>query len=165
MEKFKLFLVAFGGMIATYFKAYIPLMVIVFIAVIFDFITGLVAAIYTGEGLNSKKARKGALKKATMFLALGFGIFLDYLIPYAAVQIGFTVNAKLMFSSVIAFYIAFTECVSVCENIYRCNPDAFPKWITKILTEGKTQLDKLHDTEGKEKLENLNKYTEGGGEK
>ena len=152
MEKLKFLLIGIGGVLSAYFKAYVPLLIIVSIAVIFDFITGVIAAIYTGEGLNSKKARKGALKKATMFLSLAFGIFLDYLIPMAAVQIGFDINAKLMFSSIITFYIAFTECVSVCENIYRCNPDAFPRWIVKVLTEGK------------DKLEHLNDKTDGGNE-
>ncbi len=145
MDKLKILLVTSGGMLATYFKAYIPLIAIVLIAVIFDIITGIIAAIYTGEGLNSKKARQGALKKGTMFLALAFGIFLDYLIPFAAVQVGFAVDVNLLFSSVIAFYIAFTECVSVCENIFRCNPEAFPKWITKLLTEGKEHLDNINN--------------------
>ena len=109
MKSLNVVLATVGGIIAAYFKAYIPLIIIVAIAVIFDFITGIIAAVYTGEGLNSKKARKGALKKATMFLALAFGIFLDYLIPTAADQIGFVIYTKLMFSSIITFYIAFTE--------------------------------------------------------
>lgn len=145
MKTINITLATFGGILAAYFKAYIPLIVIVAIAVVFDFITGIIAALYTGEGLNSKKARKGALKKATMFLSLAFGIFLDYLIPMAVAQIGLDVSAKLMFSSIIAFYIAFTECVSVCENIYRCNPSAFPKWIVKLLTEGKEKMEHLND--------------------
>lgn len=143
MGKFKYFIAACGGAIAAYFKAYIPLIVIVLIATIFDFVTGIIAAMYTGVGLNSAKARKGALKKATMFLALGFGIFLDYLIPMAAAQIGFTFTAKLLFSSVIAFYICFTECVSICENIFKCNPNAFPKWIVKLLSDGIKHLEDI----------------------
>lgn len=142
MDKLKFLIIAAGGAVASYFKVYVPLVVIVGISVIFDIVTGVVAAVYTGEGLNSKKARRGALKKATMFLALGFGIFLDYLIPLAVSQVGFSADIKLMFSSVIAFYIAFCECVSVCENIFRCNPDAFPKWIAKILTDGKNHFEK-----------------------
>ncbi len=144
MEKLKYLLIGIGGVLAAYFKAYVPLIIIVSIAVVFDIITGVIAAVYTGEGLNSKKARKGALKKATMFLALGFGIFLDYLIPMATAQIGFEVTAKLLFSSIIAFYIVFTECVSVCENIFKCNPNAFPKWIIKILTDGIKHIDNIN---------------------
>ena len=143
MEKLKFVLIGIGGVLSAYFKVYVPLLVIVSIAVIFDIITGVIAAVYTGKGLNSKKARKGALKKATMFLALGFGIFLDYLIPMATAQIGFEVTSKLLFSSIIAFYIVFTECVSICENLFKCNPNAFPKWIVTLLTDGISHLNNI----------------------
>ncbi len=148
MERLKFVFIGIGGILAAYFKAYVPLLIIVSIAVVFDIITGVIAAVYTGVGLNSVKARKGALKKATMFLALGFGIFLDYLIPMAAAQIGFEVTAKLLFSSIIAFYIVFTECVSICENLFKCNPNAFPKWIVKLLTDGIKHLDNIKKDEG-----------------
>jgi len=59
--------------------------------------------------------------------------------------LGVELSAKLLFSNVIGFYIAFTECVSVCENIYKCYPGAFPIWLTAILTDGKNYLDKLGD--------------------
>lgn len=144
MEKLKFIIIAIGGILATYFKAYVPLMVVVAIAVLFDIVTGVIAAVYTGVGLNSKKARKGALKKATMFLALGFGIFLDYLIPMASGMIGFEINSELLFSSIIAFYIVFTECVSICENIFKCNPNAFPKWIVSLLSDGIKHLDEIN---------------------
>ena len=148
MEKLKFLFITLGGVIAAYFKAYVPLMAIVAIVVVFDIITGVIAAVYTGVGLNSKKARKGALKKATMFLALGFGIFLDYLIPMAAAQLGLNVATNLMFSSIIAFYIVFTECVSVCENIFKCNPNAFPKWIINILTDSIKHIDDINNKKG-----------------
>ncbi len=147
MEKIKYLIISFGGIAAAYFKAYLPILAVVSVAVLFDIITGVVAAVYTGVGLNSKKARQGALKKAAMFLALGFGIFLDYLIPLAAARLSITIPQTVVFSSVIAFYIAFGECISVCENLYRCNPNAFPKWIAAILTESKNALDKKNGGE------------------
>lgn len=141
MDKLKYALIGVGGILTTYFKAYLPLFIIVCIAILFDIFTGVFAAIYTKVGLNSQKARDGAVKKGTMLLSLAFGMFLDYLIPMAAEQIGFTIAPTLAFSSIIAFYIVFTECVSVCENIFKCNPNAFPKWIVKILSDGIKHLD------------------------
>ena len=147
MKKFKYFFAAIGGLAATYLKAYVPLIIIVTIAVIFDFITGILSAVIVGDGLDSKTARKGVWKKGMLFLALGFGIFLDYMIPMAAAQVGFTITTKLLFSSIIGFYIAFTECVSVAENILECCPGAFPQWVLKILKEGKEQIDKKGEGE------------------
>ena len=145
MDKIKLLIALAGGAVSAYFKAYIPLIAIVAIAAVFDMITGIVAAICTGSGLNSKKAMRGAIKKATMFLALGFGTFLDYLIPLAAAKLGIDMGATIMFSGVIAFYIAFGECVSVCENLYRCNPNVLPGWVARILTDATDSLNKKGD--------------------
>ena len=142
MEKIKVLIITFGGIVSAHFKAYLPLLAVVSVAVLFDIITGVIAAVYTGDGLDSKKAIKGALKKAAMFMALGFGIFLDYLIPLSAARLSITIPQTVVFSSVIAFYIAFGECISVCENLFRCNPDAFPKWIAAILSESKNVIGK-----------------------
>ena len=147
MKTFSYFLAAVGGTLAVYFKAYIPLIAIFAIAVTLDFITGIVAAFFTGVGLSSDKARKGAIKKGMMLLSLLFGIFLDFLIPFAAEQIGMDMSVKLMFSTIITLYIVFTECVSVCENIYKCTPEAFPAWIVKMLADGKETLEKLKETD------------------
>lgn len=147
MDRIKFFVALIGGAVSAYFKAYLPLIAIVSVSAMFDIITGVIAAVYTGEGLNSKKARRGALKKAAMFLSLGFGTFLDYLLPLGAARLGFDMGATVMFSSIIAFYIAFGECVSVCENLYKCNPSAFPKWITSVLTDGINALNKRGDKE------------------
>ncbi len=145
LEKIKFFTALIGGAVSAYFRAYIPLIAIVLVSAVFDIVTGVIAAVYTGEGLNSKKARRGALKKAAMFLSLGFGTFLDYLLPLSVARLGFDMGATVMFSSVIAFYIVFGECVSVCENLYKCNPNALPKWVTKILTDGIDAINKKGD--------------------
>ena len=145
MTTLKYLAIAIGGLFGAYFNIYSSIIVIVFVATMFDIVTGVIASIITGEGINSKRAFKGVLKKCVLFLALAFGTFLDYMIPFASSQLGFEMSAKLLFSSVIGFYITFTECVSVCENILKCYPGTLPKWLTKILTDGKEYLDDLGD--------------------
>ena len=151
MDKIKNLFIALGGILLAHFKLYLPLIAVVSIAVLLDIVTGSIAAVYTGEGLSSKKAWRGALKKATAFLSLALGIFLDSLVPLAAAHIGFEVTENLLFSTVIAFYIAFSECVSVCENIFRCNPDAFPEWIVKLLSDGVKHIEKKGDKDASDK--------------
>lgn len=141
MKKYEFILAAVGGIFTTYFKAYIPLFLIVLIAMTFDFVSGVATALITKEGISSDVARRGALKKAVLFLSLMFGIFLDYMLPYTFMRMGIELGISLLFSNVIGFYIAFCECISICENIYRCCPDSFPHWIVKILTKGKERLD------------------------
>ncbi len=144
MEKIKFLIAMLCGLFAAAFKMYWPIIVFTMIALVFDFVTGVIAANMTGEGWNSKKARKGAAKKGTLIIMLLFGIFLDYLIPMAGEYVGFSFDLKhLLFSSIIGFYIIFTECISVCENFYKISPHSFPKWIINLLTVGKEQLVKL----------------------
>lgn len=145
MSALKYSAAAIGGIIGTYFNIYSSILTVVSVSIIFDIITGVIACVITKEGINSKKAFKGVLKKCVLFLALAFGTFLDYMIPLASKHLGLELSTRLLFSSVIGFYIAFTECVSVCENIYRCYPGAFPKWLARILTEGKKYLEDLGD--------------------
>ncbi len=146
MEKLKYFVAVAGGVLFTYFKMYAPLFIVVVLVMAFDFFTGIVAANLTGEGWNSNTAREGAMKKGMLIAALFFGILLDFILPMAAQQVGFAFDVHLLFSSIIGFYIIFTECVSVCENFYECCPNSFPKWIVKFLTAGKDQLDQLGET-------------------
>lgn len=151
MEKIKWFVAMLSGYMATWFKAYRPIFFAVMFMLVFDWVTGIISAKVTGEKWNSETARKGVIKKGVMLLQLLFGIALDYIIPMAAEQIGFEFNVShLLFSSIIGFYIIFTEAVSVCENFYECNPDSFPKWIIKFLSIGKDQLDKLGEAVEKE---------------
>lgn len=145
MTALKCFALTIGGIVGAYFNIYSSIIIVVFVSVMFDIVTGVIASAISGEGINSKRAFKGVLKKCILFLALAFGTFLDYMIPLASVHLGVELSSKLMFSSAIGFYITFTECVSVCENIFKCYPNAFPKWLTKILTDGKEYLDKLGD--------------------
>ncbi len=147
MEKIKFLIAMACSCVAAMFELYWPIIVFTSIALAFDFVTGIIAAKMTGEGWNSDKARKGVSKKGTMLLMLGFGVFLDYLIPMAVKHVGFEIHiSHLLFSSIIGFYIIFTECISVCENFYKISPNSFPKWIIRLLTVGKEQLDKLGDT-------------------
>ncbi len=148
MDKFKFLLTLLGGFIASALKTYTPIFIAAIVAMAFDWITGVIAAKQTGKGWSSDVARHGVLKKGMMMLMLGFGVFLDYMLPMAVEHAGFTFDVgPMLASNVISFYIIFTECISVCENFYECSPDSFPKWIVKLLAVGKQQLDKLGEGE------------------
>ncbi len=142
MEKVKYLFSIIAGAILSYLGAYIVLYALVFCAVLFDLITGLAAAVISGTGLSSKKARRGVIKKLVLFVALGFGTFLDVFIPFAAQNIGLDFGGGLIFSTVICVYIVVTECISICENILICNESALPEWLKKMLEKAKGDIGK-----------------------
>ena len=130
------------GFIATFFQQYGLFIALVAVAVVLDVITGIIKAKATGEGLSSEKATKGFWKKVALFWGLFFGIFLDYVMLTVLAQADITMNVKLPFALIIACYIILNECISIAENLVLINPEIIPKWVAKLLSVAKDDLDK-----------------------
>ena len=121
---------------------YAAIVVFVALMVILDTVTGLIASAVNGEKLSSERGAIGFWKKMALFAALAFGFLLDYFIPYMLAYVSIDTPFGAVFGIVIGCYIVVNEAISVCENLYRCNNDILPKWVVKLLTESKEQLDK-----------------------
>lgn len=142
----KWFISIIGGAISAFSDSYAVIIAFVLVVVVLDVITGIVGAKAQGEKITSEKGRKGFWKKVTLFLALFFGFFLDYFIPYAVAKVGVTLPVNTaIFGMIIGCYICLNECISIAENIYKANPDILPKWIIKLLTSAKEQIDAKGD--------------------
>lgn len=141
MGKIKLLISFLLGLAAAYFRQYALLYVLVTVAALLDLATGVSASVIEGTGLSSKIARRGFLKKFVLLIGVGFGTFLDVLLPMCAGNIGIHLPQNLLFSTVICVYICLSECISITENIYRCVGGAMPSWIAGILREAKDNLE------------------------
>lgn len=149
MNNIKYFFSIAGGAILAYLKMYGVAFSLVAVAVFFDVVTGVLASVANGSGLSSGKAYKGLIKKLILFVALGFGTFLDVLIPYACKTVNFNIPSNLLFSTVICVYITVTESISIIENIYKASGSALPKWILKMLKSAKSDMDKEGENDDK----------------
>lgn len=146
MEKQKVIWSIILGAISAFAKQYALIIAFTIVAVFFDTITGLIGSKAQGEKITSEKGRKGFYKKVMLFLALFFGFFLDLFIPYVISRIGVTLPINTaIFGMIIGCYIVMNECISICENIFKANPSILPKWIVKMLTSAKEQIDKKGD--------------------
>ncbi len=141
-EKMKILCAGCIGIVAAYFERYRLLYLLVGAAVLMDLISGMAAAVISGQGLSSKMARQGLLKKMMLLLAVGFGTFLDVLLPYAAATVGLEVNTGLLMSAVISVYICVGESISIMENIYRSTGKKPPAIISKLLTQAKEEIER-----------------------
>lgn len=146
-EKMKWALSVIAGAGATFFKQYHIMIMLVVIVICFDTITGLVKAKATGQGLNSKKGTQGFFKKISLLVALFFGFFLDFALPYFLTQINIGVDFNMPFGLIICFYIVINEAISITENLYATNPSAMPKWMGKLLNKAKDEIDNSVDVE------------------
>ena len=145
MEKIKWLLSIIGGVLVTLAKQYYMIVIFVMLVVVFDWITGLIKARVTGERVNSKKATVGFWKKVALFVALFFGFFLDYFIPYMINNVGIEMPVTALFGMIFGCYIVINECISIAENLYMINPAILPKWVTKMLSAAKEQIDRKGD--------------------
>lgn len=142
MQKVKVMSSVIMGTLAAMAKQYALIVLFTAIAVIFDFVTGIIKAEITGKGLNSQKAAEGFWKKIALFVALFFGFFLDYFIPYGAEWIGLEINSHAIFGMIFGCYIVINESISIAENLYACNPNILPRWLIKLLTQAKENMNK-----------------------
>lgn len=140
MERAKWLISALCGLILSFTQKYGIMIIFVAIAIVFDFATGLIKANIKGE-VSSEIGRKGFFKKMALLICLFFGFFLDFVIPYMCGRVSVKIPFDTPFGLIICFYIVLNECISICENLYACNPGIMPKWIVRILQSAKEQID------------------------
>ncbi len=106
------------------------IMVILFIVLIVDYITGVVQGLLNG-GFSWEKAWKGIIKKVMYAPVILIGFIGDFIIMYLAKQ----VNINLGFSGVIGLavciYLIGTEGFSIIQNLLMIGVPA-PEFLLKI---------------------------------
>lgn len=117
MERIKAFftvimsaLMGFLGVLA------IPVLLMVGCNVI-DYITGLAAAPYREEAINSYKGIKGIIKKICMWLLVLVGSWIDILINYAMEYIDAGFELPFIVATVVCVWIVANEIISILENM------------------------------------------------
>lgn len=136
----------FVGLVASFWGIYGPVIVCVLVAICMDVISGLVAAMASGEKISSRVGWIGFWKKMALILALAFGIFIDSFIPILLGTISLELPFTMPIGTIVGCYIVINEAISIIENINQAAPTALPKWIKKLLEgAGKTIDDGGHE--------------------
>ena len=136
----------FVGLVASFWGIYGPVIVCVLVAICMDVISGLVAAMASGEKISSRVGWIGFWKKMALILALAFGIFMDSFIPILLGTISLELPFTMPIGTIVGCYIVINEAISIIENINQAAPTALPKWIKKLLEgAGKTIDDGGHE--------------------
>lgn len=123
----------FTGLVASFWGIYGPVIICVLVAICMDVISGLVAAMASGEKISSKVGWIGFWKKIALLLALAFGIFMDSFIPILLGTISLELPFTMPIGTIVGCYIVINEAISIIENINQAAPTALPKWIKKLL--------------------------------
>lgn len=105
------------GFLTSIFGALaIPILLMVACNII-DYGTGLAAAKYRSQHINSYKGLRGIIKKVSMWLLVAVGAVIDQLLLYASTTVGFKIPFSFLVAGVVAIWIICNEIISILENI------------------------------------------------
>lgn len=82
-----------------------------------DYFTGLCAAKYRNEEVNSYKGIRGIIKKICMWLLVLVGWMVDMAINYASTYAGLGIRLPYIVATIVAVWIVFNEIISILENM------------------------------------------------
>lgn len=103
LDYFKIIMTIIGGLFAYLFGGWATSLILLCCFVVFDYISGVIAAAINGE-LSSKRGLAGASKKVLIFIFVAIANLLDQLLGLA-----FIMQATI-------FYYLSSEFISITEN-------------------------------------------------
>ena len=96
-----------------------------------DYVTGLMAAKYRDEQINSYKSFRGIFKKICMWMLVGLGAAVDWLIMFATNTVGIPMPFTFLVACLVAVWLICNEIISILENAKDIGVD-LPPFLMKI---------------------------------
>ena len=144
MDKIKaMFIAIFTALSAWLGILAIPMFVLVLLNIT-DYFTGIAAAKYRAQKVSSDVGLRGIIKKVCMWLLIGIGASVDWLLTYAAQQAGITLAFGYVVASLVAVWLICNEIISILENISDIGVP-LPPFLLKIVKNLKSQVETKAD--------------------
>lgn len=118
----------------------IPVYLLV-VANVIDYGTGLAAAKYRSQKINSYIGFQGIAKKICMWLLVGVGAIVDILIMYASEQAGIVLNFGYAVGCLVAIWLICNELISILENVADIGVK-LPPFLARVVENFKSQVEK-----------------------
>lgn len=126
MDKIKLTVIAVASALMSWLGILaIPVFLLVGCNVV-DYITGVFAAKFRNETINSYKGMRGIIKKVCMWLLVLIGAWIDILINYAVECAGIGLTIPFVVATVVAVWLVVNEMISILENMIDIGVDMPP---------------------------------------
>ena len=134
-----MFILFFTSLTASLGIFAVHIYILVFLNVI-DYTTGLIAAPYRDEKINSYKGFRGIAKKVCMWLLIVVGVILDWLLIYASTNVGIDIGITCLASSTVSIWLIANELISLLENMADIGVK-MPNFLIKIVEKIKSASD------------------------
>lgn len=142
----KLVFATLGGIIGGLYGGWNVGLKVLFIMVVLDYITGMIASGYQGK-LSSNIGIKGILKKLMIFIVVYVAVLLDEALG-THIQI-FNFNATVRMAT--CFFYIGNEAISILENVDRCDV-AIPSFLRNLLQQVKDRSDQNMEKENESNI-------------
>lgn len=153
MDKIKaVFVAIFAALSAWLGILAVPVLVLVLLNIA-DYGTGLCAAKYRDQTISSYRSFRGIAKKICMWLLVGVGAILDWLLMFAAEQAGIELHIGYLVACVVAVWLICNEIISILENISDIGTK-LPPFLMKIVKYIKSKAEQKADITDTSETEN-----------
>ena len=107
---------------------------------IIDYLTGIYAAKYRGQEIESYKGIKGIMKKVMMWLLIVVGFIVDMLIMHGASIIDISLPFSFFVTILVTLWILSNELISILENL-KDSGVTIPSFLQKLVENIKSQVE------------------------
>lgn len=150
MEKIKAcFISVFTVLSAWMGVLAVPVLVLVMLNIT-DYATGLAAAKYRNQRIKSYRGFLGIAKKVCMWLLVGVGATVDWLLTFATQQAGISIHFGYAVACLVAIWLICNELISILENIRDIGVN-LPPFLLKLVASLKTKVESDTDNNTKQK--------------
>lgn len=152
MEKYLLtaqtILTAIAAWISSRLGILWPVLLILLIVMVLDYITGMLASKQEAidhpddpeYGWSSKKGAQGIIKKVGYLCIIAVAMVVDYVMINVAGSMGISTKAKAFFALLVAVWYILNELLSIIENAGRMGAP-IPEWLKKYIALLKNKID------------------------
>lgn len=104
------------GVTSYLLNCFTELVVVLALLMLFDYVTGVLAAYFKKE-LSSWKGLQGILKKFSFMLLVVLGFLIDFVVSYLAEKVGLQFTTNGFFGLATTCWLIGTEGLSILENL------------------------------------------------
>lgn len=116
----------------------VPIIILI-VAMIIDYVTGMLSAWLNAE-LSSKKGIKGIVKKVSYLALVAVAMIVDWLICCGLQQINVDIKYTVFFAVLVAVWLIINELISVLENLAKMGVP-IPNFLKKLINRLKNTVD------------------------
>lgn len=126
-----------------------PLLLVLCLSLLGDYVTGLIKAGYKNS-LNSKIGLWGIVKKLLYLVIVAVAVGVDWLIAFLSKDLGLQLQAISLFSTLVASWLIINEWISILENITTViGKNNMPKFLMPLAKLLKNEVETKADTKAK----------------